>query len=95
MNAIQRLKKSHPRVWLLVAFPGYLFGTFILFPLEFAIAFFRSCFWLLWRGIREFFGDLRSDIRFDNREAVYVLRWAWKDWFSILKTGKGIEGPLE
>lgn len=89
MNAIQKLKKTKPRAWAVVVFPVFIFATLIVFPFAFVWNFLDNFFCLMCRSIKEFFHDLYVDCKYDNKEAVYCIKWAWRDWFSIIRTGKG------
>lgn len=95
MNAIQRLKKRNNRVWAITTFPVFVFATIVVFP----IAAIWNCvdvfFHLLFRSVREFFIDLYYDCKYDNKDAVYCIKWAWRDWYSIITTGKGLNDKLD
>lgn len=91
MNWFQKLKGTRPRIWTVVTLPAYIFATFILFPIEVLCAFVPN----IWHEIREMFNHLRWDWRDSYREGAYIIKWCWKDWFSIVKTGKGLNDETE
>ena len=86
MNWFQRIKKSHPRTWAVITFPVFIFGTLIVFPLDILVNFIPD----IWHELKEMFGHLRWDWRDCCKEPVYVIKWCWKDWFLIIRTGKGL-----
>ncbi len=86
MNWFNRIKKSHPRIWAVITFPVFIFGTLVVFPLEILLNFIPC----VWHELKEMFGHLRWDWVDCCKEPVYVIKWCWKDWFLIIKTGKGL-----
>lgn len=90
MNAIQKLKKTKPRAWAIVVFSVFIFATLIVFPFAFVWNFLDNFFCLMFRSIRYFFHDLYWDCKHDTNDAIYCIKFAWRDWFSIVKTGKGL-----
>ena len=95
MNLIQRLKKNKPRVWAVIVFPAFIFATLVLFPIEVLINCTIELYHDTVRTFREFFRDLYWDCKYANREGVYIIKWAWKDWTHIVRTGKGLKDEKE
>lgn len=90
MNWFRKIKKSYSRTWAVVVFPVFIFGTLIVFPLDILINFIPD----VWHELKEMFGHFRWDWRDCCEEPVYVIKWCWKDWFSIIKTGKGLQNEV-
>ena len=51
MNAIQKLKKTKPRVWTVVVFPVFIFATLIVFPFAFVWNLLDNFFCMIYIGI--------------------------------------------
>ena len=87
MNSIQKLKKTHPRLWAVITFPAFVFATFILFPIEMIVVF-VPC---LWSEIKSAFSNIIWDWKDCKKEPLLIIKLAWKDWVCIIRTGKGLE----
>lgn len=90
MNAFQRLKKSNPKTWAWVTLPVFIFATLVVLPVSIIWDCVDNFFRLMYRSVREFFHDLYYDCKYDNKDVIPYMKLVWKDWFSIVRTGKGI-----
>ena len=87
MNPFKKLNKTHPRIWAIIVFPIFIFGTLVVFPLDILINFVPCIFSELKSAFRHIIWDWRDCCK----EPVYVIKWCWRDWYTIITTGKGLK----
>lgn len=76
LNALQRLRHSHPRTWAAVAFPPFVFATVVVAPIS--ILFDFCC--EIPRMAQNLWNDVYHSWRGCWRDCTRLVKSAWRDW---------------